>query len=112
MELPTHTAAGHLRRTLLLQQELDTAHQSQAQVLLTGPGIHDFLITGAGESRRLTGFLDGYCRARGIGLVRYTMSDGIRTYATLPGDQAVPVRMANPDHTPAQAVQQLIADLR
>jgi len=112
VQLPDRTPAGQLRRTLVLEQELDAAHDSQAQVLLTGAGIHDILITRARESRRLTGFLDGYCAARGLGLVRYTMSEGISTYGTLPGGQAVPVHSADPGHSPAQAVQRLVTDLR
>jgi transitional endoplasmic reticulum ATPase len=112
VEVPDRTPAGQMRRTLLLEQELDAAHESQAQVLLTGAGIHDILITRAGESRRLTGFLDGYCAVRGLGLVRYTMSGGISTHDTLPGGQAVLVRTADPGHTPTQVMQQLVADLR
>lgn len=111
-ELPAHARDGRLRRTLQVEQQLDSAHQSQAQILLTGPGIHDFLITGTGESQRLTAFLHGYCSTRRIGFVRYTMAAGIQTYPTLPGDQAARVRRADPGHTPAQAVQQLVTDLR
>jgi len=111
-QLPTHTPRGQLRRTLLLEQQLDAVHQSQAQVLLTGPGIHDFLVTGTGESQRLTAFLHGYCAARGIGFVRYTMAEGIRTYGTRPGAEAVPVHLTDPQHTPAQTMQQLVTDLR
>jgi hypothetical protein len=112
VELPERTPAGQLRRSLLLEQELDTAHESRSQVLLTGPGIHDILITRVGESQRLTGFLNGYCAARGVGFVRYTMSEGISTYGTLAGGQAVPVHTVDPDHTPTQAVQRLVTDLR
>jgi len=110
--LPTHARDGELRRTLRLEEQLDVAHQSQSLVLLTGAGVHDFLVTGTGETQRLTAFLHGYCTARSIGFVQYTMAEGIRNYPTLPNGQAVPVRLADPDHTPAQAVQQLITDLR
>ncbi|HUZ24642.1 MAG TPA: AAA family ATPase [Streptosporangiaceae bacterium] len=110
--LPAHAPSGRLRRTLLVEEQLDQAHQSQAQVLLTGPGVHDFLVTRTGQSRRLTAFLHGYCVERGIGYVQYTMTEGIRNYATLPDGEAVKVRMANPGDTPAQAVQQVITDLR
>jgi len=110
--LPTRTPSGQLRRTLRLEEQLDEAHQSQAQVLLTGAGVHDFLVTRAGQSRRLTAFLHGYCVERGIGYVQYTMAEGIRNYATLPGGESVKVRTANPGDTPAQVVQQVITDLR
>src|SRR5512146_2134288 len=111
-ELPERAGNGQLRRTLRLEQQLDTSHQSQAQVLLTGPGIHDFLVTRTGESQRLTAFLHGYCAARGVGFVRYTMAEGIQSYPTLPGDQAVRVHRADPQHTPAQVLQRLVTDLR
>lgn len=107
-----YTAAGQLRRSLRLEEQLDAAHDAQAQALLTGAGINDFLITREGRSRRLTAFLHGYCQERGIGYVRYAMSEGISSYPTLPGDQAVPVRLAVPDAHPQENVQQLIADLR
>ena len=109
---PERTRDGQLRRTLQLEQQLDALHQSQAQILLTGPGIHDFLITSTGESQRLTAFLHGYCATRGIGFVRYTMAEGIQSYPTLPGDQAARVHRADPQHTPAQVMQQLVTDLR
>jgi Holliday junction resolvasome RuvABC ATP-dependent DNA helicase subunit len=111
-ELPDRVRDGQLRRTLQLEQQLDSVHQSQAQVLLTGPGIHDFLVTSTGESQRLTAFLHGYCAARRIGFVRYTMAEGIQSYPTLPGDQAAQVHRADPQHTPAQVMQQLVTDLR
>jgi len=111
-ELPARTRDGQLRRTLQLEQQLDAAHQSQAQVLLTGPGIHDFLITRTGESQRLTAFLHDYCVARRIGFVQYTMAEGIQSYPTLPDDQAAQVRRADPQQTPAQVVQQLVTELR
>ena len=44
---PAAAQAGPLRRSLRLEQQLTEAHQSQAQVLLTGSGVNDFLITGA-----------------------------------------------------------------
>ena len=103
---------GQLRRTLWLEQQLDRAHQSQAQVLLTGPGIHDFLVTRTSESQRLTAFLHGYCAARGIGFVRYTMADGIQSYPTLPGG---PGRPGAPGRSPAHArpgPARLVTDLR
>lgn len=109
---PTHTVGGRLRRSLLVAQQLDDAHQSRAQVLLTGPGVHDFLVTKAGQSRRLTPFLQGYCEERGIGFVRYSMADGIRSHKTLSGDRAVQVRPGGLGDQPADAVRQVLEDLR
>jgi hypothetical protein len=111
-ELPRCTVAGVLRRSLLLEQQLDEANRSQAQVLLTGIGVHDILVTATGESRRLTAFLHGYCEDRGIGLVSYSMAAGIRSYPTLPEGKSVAVRAAAADEHPAQAISQLLADLR
>lgn len=111
-ELPSRTPDGRLRRTLQLEQELDTAHQSRAQVLLTGPGVHDFLVTGTGKAQRLTVYLHDYCASRAIGFVRYTMAEGVQTYPTLPGGQTPRVHRAGPQQQPAEVVQQLVTDLR
>lgn len=108
---PATTAAGRLRRTLRLEEQLDAAYGTQTQVLLTGAGVNDFLVTRAGQARRLTAFLYGYCAERSIGYVRYSMSEGIVSYPTLPDGQAVQVRPADPDAHPGQNVRQLIADL-
>jgi transitional endoplasmic reticulum ATPase len=110
--LPAHTPGGRLRRTLLLEEQLDEAQRSQAQVLLTGPGVHDFLVTRAGASRRLTAFLHGYCEEREIGYVRYTMAEGVKSYRTLPEDRKVSVREPGPGAEPAEAVEQVLTDLR
>ena len=110
--LPVHTPGGRLRRTLLLEGQLDGAQQSQAQVLLTGPGVHDILVTRSGASQRLTAFLHGYCQERGIGYVRYTMAEGIKSYPTLPEGRAAGVRDCGPAVEPADAVRQAITDLR
>ena len=107
-----YTMAGQLRRSLRLEEQLDAAHSAQAQVLLTGAGVNDFLVTRDSRSRRLTAFLYGYCEDRGIGYVRYSMSEGISTYPTMTGGQVVQVRPADPDAHPGQNVEQLIADLR
>jgi transitional endoplasmic reticulum ATPase len=104
--------AGTLRRSLRLEEQLTEAHQSQAQVLLTGSGVNDFFITRAEHSRRLTAFLHGYCADQKIGYVRYSMAEGVSSYRTLPGDQAVAVRGADADMHPAQVVRQVLADLR
>lgn len=108
----SYAPSGQLRRSLLLEEQLDAAHAAQTQVLLTGPGVNDFLVTRVGQARRLTAFLHGYCQDREIGYVRYSMSEGISSYPTMPGDQAVQVRPADPDAHPGQNVRQLIADLR
>jgi hypothetical protein len=110
--LPEHTPAGRLPRTLLLETQLDEAQRSQAQVLLTGPGVHDFLVTQGGAARRLTAFLHGYCQERSIGYVRYTMAEGIKSYPTLPEGQAASVRDCGPGIEPADAVRQVLTDLR
>ena len=109
---PAAAQAGPLRRSLRLEQQLTEAHQSHAQVLLTGSGVNDFLITEREQARRLTAFLHGYCEQRHIGYVRYSMADGVSSYRTLPGDQAVAVRGADADMYPAQVVRQVLADLR
>ena len=106
------TVRGGLRRSLRLEEQLDAAHSSQAQVLLTGAGVNDFLITGTGRVRRLTAFLHGYCEDRNIGYVRYSMSEGIKSYPTMLGDQAIAVRDADLDAHPGQVVRQLLTDLR
>jgi transitional endoplasmic reticulum ATPase len=111
-QLPMYTPAGTLRRSLQLEEQLTEAHQAQAQMLLTGAGVNDFLITATGQTRRVTAFLHGYCADRGIGYVRYSMADGISSYRTLPGDEALAVRSADADDHPAQVVRQLLADLR
>jgi hypothetical protein len=108
----TRTPQGELRRSLRLAEQLDAADSSQVQVLLTGAGVNDFLVTLSGQARRLTAFLHGYCENKEIGYVRYSMSEGINTYPTLPGREAVPVRPANFDAHPRQNVEQIIADLR
>jgi Holliday junction resolvasome RuvABC ATP-dependent DNA helicase subunit len=110
--LPARTPGGRLRRTLLLEEQLDEAQRSQAQVLLTGPGVHDFLVTRAGASRRLTAFLHGYCEEREIGYVRYTMAEGPKSYRTLPEGRKVSVREPGPRADPAEAVEQILTDLR
>jgi Holliday junction resolvasome RuvABC ATP-dependent DNA helicase subunit len=110
--LPVHAPGGRLRRTLLLEEQLDQAQQSHAQVLLTGPGVHDILVTRGGASQPLIAFLHGYCRERGIGYFRYTMAEGIKSYRTLPGDQAASVRNCDPGTHPADAIQQALTDLR
>jgi transitional endoplasmic reticulum ATPase len=110
--LPAHTPTGRLRRTLLLEEQLDQAQQSHAQVLLTGPGVHDILVTCGGASQPLTSYLHGYCQERGIGYVRYTMAEGIKSYRTLPGDQSASVRSCDPGTHPADAIQQALTDLR
>jgi transitional endoplasmic reticulum ATPase len=112
LSVPVHASHGGLRRSLRLEEQLDAAHSSQAQVLLTGAGVNDFLITGTGRVRRLTAFLHGYCEDRNIGYVRYSMSEGIKSYPTMLGDQAVAVRTADPDAHPGQVVRQLLTDLR
>jgi len=111
-QFPAYTSAGILRRSLRLEEQLDEAHRSRAQVLLTGAGVNDFLITEGGQSRRLTAFLHGYCADRRIGYVRYSMSEGVCSYRTLPGDEVVAVRAADADDHPAQVVRQVLADLR
>jgi Holliday junction resolvasome RuvABC ATP-dependent DNA helicase subunit len=110
--LPERTPAGTLRRTLLLENHLDEAQQSHAQVLLTGRGVHDILVTRGGASQPLTAFLHGYCQERSIGYVRYTMAEGIKSYRTLPGDQAASARDCGPGIEPADAVRQVLTDLR
>ena len=105
-------ASGKKRRSLRLAHQLDSAHQCQAQVLLTGVGVHDLLVTGRGEARRLLPFLHGYCSDRRIGLVFYSMAEGIRSCQTLDSDRAVSVRLAAADEHPAQAISQLLVDLR
>jgi Holliday junction resolvasome RuvABC ATP-dependent DNA helicase subunit len=112
VELPASGPNGVLRRSLLLQKQLDEAHRSQAQVLLTGAGVFDFLVTASGQGRRLTAFLHGYCTDRGIGYVRYAMAEGVRSYPTLPGGEAVKIRSTDPEDHPAQAVRQILTDLR
>ena len=109
---PAAAAAGTLRRSLRLEEQLTQAHRSQAQVLLTGAGVNDFLITQAEHSRRLTAFLHNYCVAEEIGYVRYSMAEGVSSYRTLPGDQAVAIRGADADQHPAQVIRQVVADLR
>jgi transitional endoplasmic reticulum ATPase len=109
---PASAPAGTLRRSLRLEEQLTEAHQSQAQVLLTGSGVNDFFITRAEHSRRLTAFLHGYCEGQKIGYVRYSMAEGVSSYRTLPGDQAVAVRGTDADMHPAQVVRQVLADLR
>ena len=111
-DLPEPQPSSKLRRSLRLEEQLTEAHQSQAQVLLTGSGVNDFFITRADQSRRLTAFLHGYCMDEKIGYVRYSMSDGVSSYRTLPGDEAVSVRSADADDHPAQVVRQVLADLR
>jgi transitional endoplasmic reticulum ATPase len=111
-DFPEPQPSSKLRRSLRLEEQLTEAHQSQAQVLLTGAGVNDFFITRADESRRLTAFLHGYCVDEKIGYVRYSMSDGASSYRTLPGDEAVSVRGADADDHPAQVVRQVLADLR
>lgn len=111
-EPPAPAPAGTLRRSLRLESHLTEAHQSQAQVLLTGSGVNDFFITRAEHSRRLTAFLHSYCEDEKIGYVRYSMAEGVSSYRTLPGDQAVAVRGTDADMHPAQAVRQVLADLR
>jgi hypothetical protein len=106
------TPGGRLRRTLLLEEQLDETHRSQTQVLLTGSGVHDFLITRAGAAQRLTAFLHGYCQEREIGYVRYTMADGGKSYPTLPEGRNVKVRESGPGADPAEAVEQVLTDLR
>jgi Holliday junction resolvasome RuvABC ATP-dependent DNA helicase subunit len=103
---------GRLRRSLLMERQLDEANQSRAQVLLTGAGVHDFLVNRAGQSRRLTAFLFGYCKDREIAYVRYSMAEGIGSYRTLPGDQEVKTRASAEDEHPARVVRQLLQDLR
>ena len=110
--LDRYTPVGTLRRSLRLEAQLDAASSSQMQVLLTGAGVNDFLIASSGQARRLTAFLHGYCQERAIGYVRYSMSEGIRSYPTMPGDQAVAVRDADPDAHPGQNIRQLLTDLR
>lgn len=109
---PERTPGGRLRRTLLLEDQLDEAARSQAQVLLTGTGVHDLLVTRAGAARRLTAFLHGYCQERALGYVRYTLAEGTRSYPTLPGGQAARVRGQGPGPDPVDSVRQLLADLR
>jgi hypothetical protein len=109
---PAPGPAGRLRRSLRLEEQLTEAHQSRAQVLLTGSGVNDFLVTHAEQTRRLTAFLHGYCVDQRIGYVRYSMSDGVSSYRTLPGEEAVSVRSADADDHPAQVVRQVLADLR
>src|ERR1035437_8096208 len=94
---PIHAPGRRLRRTLLLEAQLDEAQRSQTQVLLTGPGVHDFLVTRDGASRRLTAFLHGYCQERGIGYVRYTTAEGTRSYPTLPEGQPTIIRASDRD---------------
>jgi transitional endoplasmic reticulum ATPase len=106
------TPSGRLRRTLSLEEQLDAANSAQTQVLLTGAGVNDFLVTRSGQSRRLAAFLHGYCAERSIGYVRYSMSEGIASYPTLPGGERIQVRPADPDAHPGQNIRQLIADLR
>jgi hypothetical protein len=107
-DFPEPQPSSKLRRSLRLEEQLTEAHQSQAQVLLTGAGVNDFFITRADESRRLTAFLHGYCVDEKIGYVRYSMSDGASSYRTLPGDEAVSVRGADADDHPAQVVRQVL----
>ena len=109
---PIHAPGRRLRRTLLLEEQLDEAQRSQTQVLLTGPGVHDFLVTRDGASRRLTAFLHGYCQERGIGYVRYTTAEGTRSYPTLPGGQATIIRACDPNMEPTDAVRRVVTDLR
>jgi hypothetical protein len=109
---PVPHAHGGRRRSLRLEEQLDAAHSSQAQMLLSGAGVNDFLVTSTGQVRRLTAFLHGYCEERNIGYVRYSMSEGVNSYPTMLGDQAVAVRGADPDAHPGQVVRQLITDLR
>src|ERR1700722_1277227 len=109
---PAPPLGGTLRRSLRLEEQLTEAHQSQAQVLLTGSGVNDFFISRAEHSRRLTAFLHGYCEDQKIGYVRYSMSEEVSSYRTLPGDQAVAVRGTDADMHPAQVVRQVLADLR
>ena len=109
---PAYTPAGTLRRSLRLVEQLDEAHRAEAQVLLTGPGVNDFLVAGGGEGRRLTAFLHEYCADRGVGYVRYSMSNGIQTFPTLPGGQRLVVRQAQAEAHPGQAFAQLLTDLR
>ena len=109
---PAPAPARTLRRSLRLEEQLTEAHQSQAQVLLTGSGVNDFFITRAEQSRRLTAFLHRYCEDQKIGYVRYSMAEGVSSYRTLPGDQAVAVRGTDADMHPAQVVRQVLADLR
>jgi ATPase family associated with various cellular activities (AAA) len=109
---PVHAPSGRLRRTLRLEEQLDDAQRSQAQVLLAGPGVHDLLVTRGGATRRLTAFLHGYCQEREIGYVRYTMAEGIRSYPTLPDGQPASVRDCDPGTEPADAIRQALTDLR
>lgn len=109
---PAPAPAGKLRRSLRLEERLTEAHQSRAQVLLTGAGVNDFFVTHAEQTRRLTAFLHGYCVDQRIGYVRYSMSDGVSSYRTLPGEEGVAVRSADADDHPAQVVRQVLADLR
>jgi transitional endoplasmic reticulum ATPase len=111
-QLPAYTSAGTLRRSLRLEQQLEEARRSQVQVLLTGAGVNDFLVTEGGQSRRLAAFLHGYCADHGMGYVRYSMAEGVSSYRTLAADEAVAIRSADADDHPAQVVRQVLADLR
>jgi hypothetical protein len=109
---PAPARAVIRRRSLLLEEQLDEASKSRAQVLLTGAGVHDILVNSAGQARRLTAFLHGYCADRQIGYVRYSMAEGIKSYPTLAGGQEVKVRSVDDEEHPARSVRQLLEDLR
>jgi transitional endoplasmic reticulum ATPase len=110
--VPAPARAGIRRRSLLLEEQLDEASKSRAQVLLTGAGVHDILVNSAGQTRRLTAFLYGYCADRQIGYVRYSMAEGVKSYPTLAGGQEVKVRAVDEEEHPARSVRQLLEDLR
>jgi hypothetical protein len=108
----TGSHAGQGRRTLTLEQQLDDAHRANVQVLLTGPGTNDLLVTAVGRSRRLPAFLYGYCADRGLGYLRYSLTSHVTAYETLPDGRAVPVTPGLDDDHPARAVPQVLTDMR
>lgn len=110
--LATHQPNGVPRRSLRIEEQLNEARLAHLQVVLSGPGVHDLLVDGAGRAVRLPKFIRSYCQARGLGLVSYRLGEGVVSLPTLPGEQSIAVMPAQPEEDPADVVAALVASLR
>lgn len=100
------------RRTLALEEDLDRARESGAQVVVSGPAVHDLLVDPDGRALYLPDLLRSWAGRRGLGLVVYAIGSAPATYDTLPGGRHVDLPHVAPGTPPDEVVRTLLEAVR